>query len=81
GSIVVPEVDYKNGLQRGVQYVVLDTGPGNKLTVRGPEGETLQFTPARCTKLSVYSVERTELAPGDQVKITRNDAEKDLANG
>ncbi|HCA1452706.1 TPA: conjugative relaxase [Klebsiella pneumoniae] len=81
GSIVVPEVDYKNGLQRGVQYVVLDTGPGNKLTVRGPEGETLQFTPARCTKLSVYSVERTELAAGDQVKITRNDAEKDLANG
>ncbi|MGZ8116384.1 ATP-binding domain-containing protein, partial [Pseudomonas aeruginosa] len=81
GSIVVPEVDYKNGLQRGVQYVVLDTGPGNKLTVRGPEGERLQFTPARCTKLSVYSVERTELAPGDQVKITRNDAEKDLANG
>jgi len=81
GNVIVPEVDYKNGLQRGVQYQVVDTGPGNRLTVKSPAGEVLQFSPAQATKLSVYSVERTELAPGDQVKITRNDAEKDLANG
>ncbi|HCF5666986.1 TPA: conjugative relaxase [Pseudomonas aeruginosa] len=81
GNIIVPELNYANGLQRGVQYTVLDTGPGNKLTVQGPDGKTLQFSPSRCSKLSVYQVEKTELSPGDQVKITRNDAEKDLANG
>ncbi|MGV1885804.1 ATP-binding domain-containing protein [Rhizobium sp. 23-156E] len=35
----------------------------------------------RCPKLSVYSVEKTELAVGDQVKVTRNNADLDLANG
>ncbi len=32
-------------------------------------------------KLSVYEPERTELSPGDRVRITRNDAALDLANG
>jgi ATP-dependent exoDNAse (exonuclease V) alpha subunit len=28
GQIIIPEKDYKNGLQRGESYRVLDTGPG-----------------------------------------------------
>ena len=32
-------------------------------------------------QLSVYEPERAELAPGDRVRITRNDAALDLANG
>ncbi|MGV7242802.1 MobF family relaxase [Caballeronia sp. M23-90] len=81
GAIIIPERDYHCGLKRGEQYTVLDTGPGNRLTVHDSEGEVLQFSPARTTQLSVYSVEQTEIAAGDQIKITRNDAEKDLANG
>ncbi|MBD4112827.1 hypothetical protein GUH65_01340, partial [Xanthomonas citri pv. citri] len=72
---------YANGLQRGEHYTVLDTGPGNLLTVRDSAGQQIQFSPMRCPKLSVYSVEKTELAIGDQVKVTRNNADLDLANG
>ncbi|MFW8314673.1 hypothetical protein, partial [Klebsiella pneumoniae] len=72
---------YSNGLKRGAVYTVLDTGPGNKLTVSDGSVDTIAFSPARFSKLSVYSVEKTELAVGDQVRITRNDAHLDLANG
>ena len=34
-----------------------------------------------CRRLSVYEPERAELAPGDRVRITRNNAALDLANG
>jgi ATP-dependent exoDNAse (exonuclease V) alpha subunit len=34
-----------------------------------------------CRKLSVYEPERAVLAVGDRVRITRNDAARDLANG
>jgi hypothetical protein len=81
GAIIIPERDYKNGLRRGEQYTVLDTGPGNRLTVPGSDGVVLAFSPAQTTQLSVYKPERTELAVGDQIKITRNDKDRDLANG
>ncbi len=81
GAIIIPERDYKCGLRRGEQYTVLDTGPGNRLTVRGADGATFAFSPAQTTQLSVYKPERTELAVGDQIKITRNDKDRDLANG
>jgi len=81
GAVIIPEKDYKNGLKNGEAYKVIDNGPGNKLTVEGKDGEVISFSPARYSRLSVYSVEKTELAIGDQVKITRNDATNDLANG
>lgn len=81
GSYIIPERDYSNGLRRGEVYQVIDTGPGNRLTVKDDQGENLSFSPARFSKLSVYSIEKTELAPGDQVRMTRNDAQLDVANG
>lgn len=81
GSYIIPERDYSNGLKRGEVYQVTDTGPGNRLTVKDEKGESLSFSPARYSKLSVYSIEKTELAPGDQVRMTRNDAQMDVANG
>lgn len=81
GAVVVPERDYKNGLQRGAQYRVTDTGPGNRLTVVSDAGERIQFNPSQATKLSVYRVDREELARGDQVKIQRNVADLDLRAG
>ena len=81
GAVIVPERTYSNGLSRGQHYRIIDTGPGNLLTVRAEDNTVIKFCPARAPKLSVYSVERTELAVGDEVKITRNDAQADLANG
>lgn len=81
GAVVVPEQDFRQfGLERGKQYQVLDTGPGNLLTVKGEDGATHSFDPSKA-QLSVYGIERSELATGDSVKITRNDKGADLANG
>lgn len=81
GSIVIPEIDSKSlGLTRGQQYTVEDTGPGNLLTISDASGKTYSFNPSRA-KLSVYSVEDTELAVGDKVKVTLNNKTLDVANG
>lgn len=81
GDIIQPDKDYKTGLKKGGLYTVTATGPGNRLTVEDAEKKSLQFSPMTHTKLSVYALERKEFAPGDLVKITRNDAQLDLANG
>ena len=82
GDFIQPERDYpRRGLERGALYEVTETGPGNRLTVRGEKGQVIQFCPMTYRRLSVYEPERTELAPGDRVRITRNDAALDLANG
>ncbi|EFN4685938.1 conjugative relaxase [Escherichia coli] len=83
GHVIQPERDYaKTGLQRGELYRVLETGPGNRLTVVSErDGQKIQFSPMTHTKISVYQPERAELAVGDMVRITRNDKHLDLANG
>ena len=82
GELIQPERHYpRSGLVRGKLYKVVDTGPGNRLTVRSEEGTVLAFCPLHHRQLSVYSAERKELAAGDRVRITRNDAALDLANG
>jgi conjugative relaxase-like TrwC/TraI family protein len=82
GSRIQPERDYPRvGLERGELYEVVENGPTNHLTVRGATEKTIQFNPLLHRKLSVYEVERTELAPGDRVRFTRNNASLDLANG
>jgi conjugative relaxase-like TrwC/TraI family protein len=81
-EVIQPERDYrKAGLERGALYEVLETGPGNRLTVRGEDGKSIEFSPMSCRRLSVYAPERAELSVGDRVRITRNDAALDLANG
>jgi len=82
GELIQPERDYpRAGLERGALYEVVENGPGNRLTVRDEHGKSLEFSPMTCRKLSVYEPERAELAAGDRVRITRNDAALDLANG
>jgi len=44
-------------------------------------GQPIVFCPYTIRKLSVYQPEHTELAPSDRVRITRNDAALDVANG
>lgn len=82
GDIVQPEKDFsRSGLKRGELYKVEDTGPGNRLTVRAESGDSITFSPMTHRQLSVYQPERAELSRGDIVRITRNDAGLDLANG
>lgn len=82
GDVIQPERDYARfGLERGALYEVIENGPGNRLTVRGEKGDVVEFSPMTCRRLSVYEPERSELAAGDRVRITRNDSALDLANG
>jgi ATP-dependent exoDNAse (exonuclease V) alpha subunit len=80
GDVVQPEKDYKTGLQRGALYRVVDTGPGNRLTVVGKDGRGISFSPMHA-KVSVYQLEQTELAKGDRIRINRNDAALNIATG
>lgn len=43
--------------------------------------EQTQFNPARAAKLSVCQAVEAELAAGDLVRVTRNNAKLDLVNG
>lgn len=80
GDTIQPERNYESGLQRGQLYTVVENGPKNELTVKGDDGKTITFSPQRA-QLAVYETRRDELSVGDLVKITRNDAALDLANG
>lgn len=81
GDTIQPERDYKGGLTKGELYTVIENGPSNHLTVRAADGQHIKFSPSAVTKLSVYRTERGELSLGDIVRVTRNDASRDLANG
>lgn len=82
GDVLQPERDYpKSGLVKGELYSIKDTGPGNRLQLENDQGEKFSINPLHHPKLSVYQPERAELATGDKVRITRNDAALDLANG
>ena len=83
GDVIQPEKTYAAaGLARGELYRVLDTGPGNRLTVEHTKtGERSEFSPRSYGSISVYEPVKAELAPGDRVRITRNDAGLDISNG
>lgn len=82
GMVIQPERDYRRaGLTRGETYRVREALPGNMLVLQRPDGTMATINPRRATHLSVYHLERTELAVGDAVRINRNDAGRDLTNG
>lgn len=81
GDRIQPEQNLRGaGLKKGEVYTVEDT-IAEKLTLRTPAGNRLRIDPAALRNVSVYEPVRQELARGDVVRITRNDAAKDLANG
>jgi len=83
GDLIQAERNYPHiGMKRGVLYEVVDSGPGNRLKVRDAEGNEVTFSPKQLHRaLSVYTPETAELARGDRVRVTRNDAALDIANG
>lgn len=80
GDVIQPEKDHPSGLKRHALYTVVGDGLMNMLTVKDDRGKEIAFNPRQAV-LSVYEPERSELAAGDLVRITRNDAALDLANG
>ncbi|MGY2492762.1 MobF family relaxase [Cupriavidus sp. CP313] len=82
GMVIQPEKDYqKAGLVRGETYRVKEALPGNALLLQRSDGTTTTINPRKATQLSVYHLERAELAVGDTIRINRNDPGRDLTNG
>ncbi|WP_417251931.1 MobF family relaxase [Castellaniella sp.] len=86
GDIVVPERDYQCGLKRGEMYRVTGIPRQDRITVQAvnpgaSNPEPIELIPRTMGKLSVYHLNESELSVGDQVRITRNDAQHDLVNG
>ena len=82
GEFVQPEKDYpRTGLQRGELYRVAEIETRNRLVLERDDGSRLEIDPSRYAHLSVYEKVRSELAPGDWARITRNDPALDVSNG
>lgn len=84
-DVIQPERDYKSGnLRQGEMYRVIGTAPERPLELvveHVVTNERTRFNPARVAKLSVYQPVEAELAAGDLVRVTRNNAKLDLVNG
>ncbi len=83
GDIVMPMKDYrKQQLARGQQYevIAIDTVT-NRLTLAANDGQRFEIDPSRCERKSIYQIDLIPLAPGDQLRWTRNDRTQGRRNG
>ena len=83
GEVVVPVRDYRRyGLKKQMQYTVLCRDIAqNHVTVAAPDGSAISFDPSRCADKTTYAVQEIAIAPGEQLRWTRNDTEKGVRNG
>ena len=83
GEVVVPVRDYRRyGLKKQVQYTVLSRDVAqNHVTVAAPDGSAITFDPSRCADKTTYAVQEIAIAPGEQMRWTRNDTERGVRNG
>jgi conjugative relaxase-like TrwC/TraI family protein len=82
GDYVQAEKDYpRAGLNHGELYRVSEIETHNRLALTGEDGRRLEINPRHHAQLSVYEKSRSELAPGDWARITRNSPALDVSNG
>ena len=83
GDVVVPVRDYRRyGLQKKAQYTVISRDiENNQVTVRAPDGSAISFDPSRCADKKTYATQEIVIAPGDQLRWTRNDTVRGVRNG
>ena len=83
GEVVVPVRDYRwYGLKKKAQYTV--TGRDiekNQVTVKASDGSAITFDPSRCADKTTYAVQEIAIAPGEQLRWTRNDTDRGIRNG
>ena len=83
GEVVVPVRDYRRyGLKKKAQYTVISRDiEKNQVIVKAPDGSAITFDPSRCADKTTYAVQEIVIAPGDQLRWTRNDTERGVRNG
>lgn len=81
GTIIEPEKGNKAlGLEKGKPYEVIKTGWRNRLTVQTHDGQKITFNPKKI-RCRTYEQEKSDLAPGDSVRVTRTDKALNLTEG
>jgi conjugative relaxase-like TrwC/TraI family protein len=83
GDVLVPNQDYKKqGLLKGQQYTVISVDrEKQRLLVETPNGQVMGVEPGKCDRKSVYTVQEVAIAPGDQLRWTKNDRVAKQRNG
>ena len=83
GDVLVPTQNYKKqGLLKGQQYTVVSvTRENHQLLVETPGGQVMGVEPGRCPLKSVYVGQEVQIAPGDQLRWTKNDRANNRRNG
>jgi conjugative relaxase-like TrwC/TraI family protein len=83
GDVIIPTQDYrKQGMTKGEQYEVIELEPeSNQLTLASSDGSRFKVDPSQCDRKTVYEPQQVPLAPGDQLRWTRNDRPKARRNG
>ncbi|MEM6836834.1 MAG: MobF family relaxase [Cyanobacteria bacterium P01_C01_bin.120] len=83
GDVLIPQASYKQlGLEKGQHYQVLATDShSNGLMLRGQSGTALRIDPAQIKRKSIYEVEEMEIAVGDRLRWTKNQATLCRRNG
>jgi conjugative relaxase-like TrwC/TraI family protein len=83
GDVLVPNQDYKKqGLLKGQQYTVVAVDrEKQRLLVETPSGQVIGVEPGRCEHKSVYTTQALQIAPGDQLRWTKNDRATKHRNG
>ncbi|MFG6093898.1 MobF family relaxase [Leptothoe sp. ISB3NOV94-8A] len=83
GDVLVPTQNYKKqGLLKGQQYTVVSVDrERHRLLVETPGGQVMGVDPARCPLKSVYVGQEVAIAPGDQLRWTKNDRANKRRNG
>ena len=83
GDVLVPTQNYKKqGLLKGQQYTVVSVDrESQQLLVETPNGQVMGVVPGRCPLKSVYVGQEVAIAPGDQLRWTKNDRANKRRNG
>ena len=83
GDVVVPSRDYRRyGLKKKTQYTVTAKDSKHRqVTVAAPDGSEITFDPSRFEDKKTFAVQQIVIAPGDQLRWTRNDTQRGLRNG
>jgi conjugative relaxase-like TrwC/TraI family protein len=83
GDVVVPHQNYKKQqLEKNQQYRVVDKDrASNQLTLVSADGNEFAIDPSHCLKKSVYQPQDMEVAVGDRLCWSKNDAAAGIRNG
>jgi conjugative relaxase-like TrwC/TraI family protein len=83
GDVVVPHQNYKKQqLEKNQQYRVVDKDrASNQLTLVSADGNEFTIDPSHCLKKSVYQPQDMEVAVGDRLRWSKNDAAAGIRNG